>query len=69
MFTKASLWFKFKEICAILGMMSVLLIPIVAWGTHIVYSIMVEKYLLLIAGAILPPIGMIHGIGVWFGWF
>ena len=44
-------------------------VPVVAWGTHIAYSIIVEKYLLLIVGAILPPIGMIHGVGVWFGWF
>ena len=70
MFTKCKrAWNYFVELCAFLAMMSVLLIPIVAWLTHIFYSIMVEKYLLLIAGAILPPIGMIHGVGVWFGWF
>lgn len=65
--TKTSLWFKFKELCSLLAMLSVILIPLAAWLTHIIYSIMVEKYLLLIAGAIFPPIGMIHGIGVWFG--
>jgi hypothetical protein len=70
MFTKCKrAWNYFVELCAFLAMMSVLSVPIVAWGTHIIYSIMVEKYLLLIAGAILPPIGMIHGVGVWFGWF
>lgn len=38
-----------------------------AWVTHIVASLMAGKYLLLIAGAIFFPIGMIHGIGIWFG--
>lgn len=36
-------------------------------GTHIVHCIRTEQWGLLIAGAIMPPIGMIHGIGVWFG--
>lgn len=62
-------WNYFVELCAFLAMMSILSVPIAAWLTHIVYSIMVEKYLLLIAGAILPPIGMIHGVGVWLGLF
>jgi len=62
-------WDFFVELCAFMSMMSILSVPVVAWGTHIAYSIMVEKYLLLIAGAILPPIGMIHGVGIWLGWF
>jgi len=38
-----------------------------AWLTHIVHCLMAAKYLLLIAGAIIAPVGVIHGIGLWFG--
>jgi hypothetical protein len=40
-----------------------------AWVTHIVVCIKAASYLFLIAGAVLPPIGVIHGYGVWFGWW
>lgn len=38
-----------------------------AWVTHIIVCIKSASYLFLIAGAVLPPIGVIHGYGVWFG--
>jgi len=38
-----------------------------AWLTHIIHCLMYAKYLLLIAGAIIAPVGVIHGIGIWFG--
>ena len=40
---------------------------VAAWVTHIVVCIKSASFLFLIAGAILPPIGVIHGYGVWFG--
>ncbi len=40
---------------------------IVAWMTHIIHCLMYAKYMLLIAGAIIAPVGVIHGIGLWFG--
>ena len=40
-----------------------------AWFTHVVVSIKTASWLLLIAGAIVFPVGCIHGTGVWFGWF
>lgn len=40
-----------------------------AWLTHIIVSIQTASWLILIAGAILFPIGIIHGIGIWFGAF
>ena len=40
-----------------------------AWLTHIVTCIADDRWGLLIAGAFLFPIGIIHGIGVWFGFF
>lgn len=48
---------------------SVIVTLVAAWGTHVVWCLLDERYLLLIAGAILAPIGIIHGIGLWFGWF
>ncbi len=47
--------------------MTFVLISIAAWITHIVHCLMYAKYLLLIAGAIVAPVGVIHGIGIWFG--
>jgi hypothetical protein len=37
-----------------------------AWGTHIVVCIKTGQYLLLIAGAIAFPVGIVHGFGIWF---
>jgi len=36
---------------------------------HLVYCFQTEKYLLLVAGAIVPPVGWFHGLGVVFGWW
>lgn len=49
----------------IVGIMLLLSVP--AWITHIVVCIQDEKWLFLIAGAIMAPIAVIHGWGVWFG--
>ena len=38
-----------------------------AWITHIVHCLLYAKYLLLIAGGFVFPIGVIHGFGIWFG--
>ena len=43
------------------------LITIAAWITHIIHCLMAAKYMLLIVGAIVAPVGVIHGIGLWFG--
>ena len=37
------------------------------WVTHIIHCMLQAKYLLLIAGAFIAPVGVIHGIGIWFG--
>jgi hypothetical protein len=44
-----------------------ILTSIAAWVTHVVVCIKSASYLFLIAGAILPPVGVIHGWGVWLG--
>ena len=44
----------------------VLLMP-AAWITHVIHCLMAAKYGLLIAGAFVFPVGIIHGVGLWFG--
>jgi len=38
-----------------------------AWVTHIIHCLVYAKYLLLIAGGFIFPVGVFHGIGIWFG--
>jgi len=40
-----------------------------AWITHIIHCLSEEAWGFLIAGAIMFPIGIIHGVGLWFGAF
>lgn len=56
-------------ISAILFALLVVGTTIAAEWTHIIVCIKAGEWGLLIAGAILPPIGVIHGIGVWLGAF
>ena len=49
--------------------LSALVWVVCAWFTHVVVSIKTASWLLLIAGAIVFPVGCVHGTGVWFGWF
>ena len=46
-----------------------LMIFFIPWGNHIVYCFQEEKYLLLIAGAFVFPVGWFHGLGLFFGWW
>ena len=39
----------------------------VSWLTHIIVCLSTGQWGFLIAGAIFAPIGMVHGIGIWFG--
>lgn len=45
----------------------VLLTSCIAWITHVLTCIQTEQWLFLIAGAIAAPVGIIHGVGLWFG--
>ena len=42
---------------------------VLSWLTHIVVCIQQAKYMLLLVGAFVFPVGCIHGTGVWFGIF
>lgn len=46
---------------------SLVIASIAAWITHVVVCIKTASWLFLIAGAIAAPVGVIHGVGVWFG--
>ena len=38
-----------------------------AWATHVITCIENEQWGFLIAGAIAAPVGIVHGVGIWFG--
>lgn len=40
---------------------------VVSWFTHIIHCFMNDQWGFLIAGAIVAPIGWIHGTGIWLG--
>lgn len=50
-------------------LLTVCYIPFAAWLTHIFVCLSEGLWGFLIAGAIFVPIGVIHGIGLWFGVF
>lgn len=53
-----------------IGLWLIIMITAVsAWVTHIVRCFSEDQWGFLIAGAIAAPIGMIHGVGIWFGWW
>jgi len=42
-------------------------VALAAWFTHVIVCLSSAKYLLLIAGAFVFPVGIIHGVSVWLG--
>lgn len=51
------------------GWIIVCLLSLAAWFTHVINCIQNEQWLFLIAGAVAAPVGVIHGVGIWFGFF
>jgi len=51
------------------GLLGMLLIgaSAAAWFTHLVVCFTDDRWGFLIAGAIMFPIAIVHGAGVWFG--
>ena len=47
----------------------VTLVSIAAWFTHVIHCIQNQEWFFLIAGAIAFPIAVVHGVGLWFGFF
>jgi hypothetical protein len=46
----------------------IVIVAIGSWLTHVVSCIAAGAWGLLIAGSLLPPIGIIHGIMTWLGY-
>jgi hypothetical protein len=42
-------------------------VPVGAWLTHVVTCISDDRWGMLIAGGLIFPVGIIHGIGIWLG--
>ena len=51
------------------GLLGMLLIgaSTAAWFTHLVVCFTDDRWGFLIAGAIMFPIAIVHGFGIWFG--
>lgn len=45
--------------------LSLILMPVVAWFTHVIHCINHEMWGFLIAGAIAFPIAIVHGFIIW----
>jgi hypothetical protein len=59
-----------KERLTILAIqLGCLLVAFCAWITHVVTCIQQDRIPMLIAGAIAFPIGVIHGWGIWLGFW
>lgn len=50
-----------------LSLASLALVSLAAWLTHVVVCLKAGSWGFLIAGAIFAPVGVIHGIMIWFG--
>lgn len=59
--------FRNGNIGAVIGILTFLGTLLAAWITHIIHCLLAAKYILLVAGALIAPVGIIHGIGLWFG--
>lgn len=59
----------FTTVTAVFASFAALFTAMAAWVTHVVVCIKTTSWILLIFGIVVPPIGLIHGFGIWFGWF
>ncbi len=48
---------------------AVTMIPLAAWITHLTVCFQQNRWGFLVAGAIFFPVAIVHGIGIWFGWW
>jgi len=60
---------KGNSTVAVLSGLALVITLIAAWLTHVIVCLKTASWGFLIAGAILFPVGVIHGIGIWFGQF
>lgn len=50
-----------------LSALSIAAVTLAAWLTHVVVCLKAGSWGFLIAGAVFAPVGVIHGIMIWFG--
>lgn len=55
------------DTAAPLAIIAFFLTCVAAWGTHVIICIKTGSWLFLLAGAIAAPVGVVHGVGLWFG--
>ena len=58
-------WRSWFEI--FIGLLCLSSIP--ALISHVIVAMSDEEYMLLFTGLFFPPVGVIHGYGLWFGYF
>lgn len=56
-----------KAISAAVAAIGFLLSVVAAWATHVIVCINSASWVLLVVGVVVPPIGVLHGVAVWFG--
>jgi len=49
--------------------LGVTLISVAAWATHIYVCFKASEWGFLLAGALAFPVGVVHGVGIWFGFW
>lgn len=59
----------FASISAALFAIAAFFAVVAAWITHVIVCIKASAWILLAFGCIVAPVGVIHGIGIWFGVF
>jgi hypothetical protein len=52
---------------AYFALITIWLLAAAAWLTHVIVCIKTASYVFLLAGALVAPVGVIHGVGLWFG--
>lgn len=60
---------KTNQIAVIAVFLIAFVVSVSAYIQHFITTIQGEQWAVLIVGAILPPLGVLHGVLVWFGVF
>jgi hypothetical protein len=60
---------KMNTIVKIIMWIIGLFVVVGPWVYHLVYCFKQQEYILLLVGGIIPPIGWIHGLGAFLGWW
>lgn len=55
------------ETITVLAALAFALATIAAWATHVIVCLKTSAWGFLIAGAVFFPVGVVHGVGIWFG--